>query len=149
MYNKVYEAIYKYLKELFSYVESDFSTKVDIEVRSSDDSTGLLIQKIGSDPISQSYINGDKELLFKLSIKSFQNYIADDNDYQIKLVQFLDDLARMIEKEFEKGNKPIVDNFTVESFRQITSSSMIEVTADRMSISVIDIEFEYLKKFIF
>lgn len=145
MYNKVYEAIYEYLKSIIQNIETDLNTTINIEVANYDDIVGLLFEKIGSDPIPTVYINGDKRLLFKLSIKSFQNYIPDDNKQQIELVQFLDNVCSIISDEFKKGNKPAMDGFIVEDFRQLTTSSKLESTPDR-TVCVVDIEFEYLEK---
>lgn len=148
MYSKVYEAIYEYLKSIIKNIDTDLNTTINIEVANYDDIVGLLIEKVGSEKIVNTYINGDKRLLFKLSIKSFQNYSPDDNEQQIKLVQFLDNVCSEIKKEFDNGNRPIIDGFIVEDFNQLNTSSKLESTKDR-TVCYVDIEFEYLEKFIF
>lgn len=146
MYNKVYQSIYEYLKGIISNIETDLDTTVNIEVVNYDDIVGLLFEKIGSDPIVETYINGDKRLLFKLSIKSFQNYIPDDNEQQVELTSFLDDVYNTVLQEFEKGNKPVMDGFIAEDLSQLVSSSKLEIIKDR-TVCVTEIQFEYLEKY--
>lgn len=148
MYSKVYEAIYKYLKSIVKNIDTELDTTINIEVATYDDIVGLLIEKVGSEKVVNTYIDGTKRLLFKLSIKSFQNYIPNDNEQQIQLVQFLDNVCSEIKKEFDNGNRPIIDGFIVEDFRQLNTSNKLEYTENR-TVCYVDIEFEYLEKFTF
>lgn len=148
MYNRVYEAIYIYIRDIVDNmeIESTFDKKISIEAMDySDNANGLLIKKISTEPVSRSFIDGSKELLFKFSIESIQSFIPDDNDYMIKLTQFLDNIAGAIKLQYDNGNKPIIAGFESMELEAITNSSNVEINNNK-SRSVIDLSFKYLEK---
>lgn len=148
MYNQVYEAIYRYVKDIVDTMDdnSSFSKEISIEIFSYTDRDGLLIKKISSNPLSKSFIDGSNELLFKFSIESIQSYIADDNDYMIKLTQFLDNVAGAIRTAYFNGIKPIIEGFESLGLIADNTSSNIETIDNNKVRSVIDLEFKYLEK---
>lgn len=145
-FNGIYDALYDYLKKVIeSYEDEDITLEktVNIEIMNIENSNGILIQKIGSNPIDSVSIYGKKDLIFKFSIKSIQAYTPSDNINKLQIVQSLDKLGDYIEKEYKSGNIPTLP-FECESIaiEVLNSASVVESSEDRIT-AVIDLQFNY------
>lgn len=145
-YRGVYEALYQYLKKVIdSYQDEDIelSKKVNIEIMNIETSNGILIQKIGSNPIDSVDITGKKNLIFKFSLKSIQTYTPSDNANKLQIVQSLDKLGEFIEREYKSGNIPQLPiGYNGDEMEILNSASVIETTENRIA-AVIDLQFSY------
>lgn len=146
-FNGIYDALYDYLKKVIeSYEDEDITLEktVNIEIMNIENSNGILIQKIGSNPVDSVDICGKKDLIFKFSIKSIQTYTPSDNINKLQIVQSLDKLGDYIEREYKsKRNIPILP-FECESIaiEVLNSASVVESSEDRIT-AVIDLQFNY------
>lgn len=145
-YSGIYDALYDYLKKVIeSYEDEDITLEktVNIEIMNIENSNGILIQKIGSNPIDSVSICGRKDLIFKFSIKSIQAYTPSDNINKLQIVQSLDKLGDYIEREYKSGNTPTLP-FECESIaiEVLNSASVVESSEDRIT-AVIDLQFTY------
>lgn len=146
-FNGIYDALYDYLKKVIeSYEDEDITLEktVNIEIMNIENSNGILIQKIGSNPVDSADICGKKDLIFKFSIKSIQAYTPSDNINKLQIVQSLDKLGDYIEREYKsKRNIPILP-FECESnnIELLNSASVVESSEDRIT-AVIDLQFTY------
>jgi len=145
-YSGIYDALYDYLKKVIeSYEDEDITLEktVNIEIMNIENSNGILIQKIGSNPIDSVSICGRKDLIFKFSLKSIQAYTPSDNSNKLQIVQSLDKLGGYIEREYKSGNIPTLP-FECEStgMEVLNSASVVESSEDRIT-AVIDMQFTY------
>lgn len=146
-FNGIYDALYDYLKKVIeSYEDEDITLEktVNIEIMNIENSNGILIQKIGSNPIDSVDICGKKDLIFKFSIKSIQAYTPSDNINKLQIVQSLDKLGDYIEKEYKsKRNIPILPfEYESNNIELLNSASVVESSEDRIT-AVIDLQFNY------
>lgn len=146
-FNGIYDALYDYLKKVIeSYEDEDITIEktVNIEIMNIENSNGILIQKIGSNPIDSADICGKKDLIFKFSIKSIQAYTPSDNINKLQIVQSLDKLGDYIEKEYKsKRNIPILPfEYESNNIELLNSASVVESSEDRIT-AVIDLQFTY------
>lgn len=146
-FNGIYDALYDYLKKVIeSYEDEDITLEktVNIEIMNIENSNGILIQKIGSNPIDSADICGKKDLIFKFSIKSIQAYTPSDNINKLQIVQSLDKLGDYIEKEYKsKRNIPILPfEYESNNIELLNSASVVESSEDRIT-AVIDLQFNY------
>ena len=145
-YSGIYDALYDYLKKVIeSYEDEDITLEktVNIEIMNIENSNGILIQKIGSNPVDSVSICGRKDLIFKFSLKSIQAYTPSDNSNKLQIVQSLDKLGDYIEREYKSGNIPTLP-FKCESagMEVLNSASVVESSEDRIT-AVIDMQFTY------
>lgn len=146
-FNGIYDALYDYLKKVIeSYEDEDITLEktVNIEIMNIENSNGILIQKIGSNPVDSVDICGKKDLIFKFSIKSIQAYTPSDNINKLQIVQSLDKLGDYIEKEYKsKRNIPILPfEYESNNIELLNSASVVESSEDRIT-AVIDLQFTY------
>lgn len=145
-YRGVYEALYNYLKKVVdSYEDEDITLekKVNIELMNIENSNGILIQKLGANPIDSIDITGKKNLIFKFSIKSIQTYTPSDNANKLQIVQSLDKLGEFIEREYKSGNIPELPiELEGDEMELLTSASVIDSSENRIT-AVIDLQFSY------
>lgn len=146
-FNGIYDALYDYLKKVIeSYEDKDITLEktVNIEIMNIENSNGILIQKIGSNPVDSVDICGKKDLIFKFSIKSIQAYTPSDNINKLQIVQSLDKLGDYIEKEYKsKRNIPILPfEYESNNIELLNSASVVESSEDRIT-AVIDLQFTY------
>ena len=146
-FNGIYDALYDYLKKVIeSYEDEDITLEktVNIEIMNIENSNGILIQKIGSNPVDSADICGKKDLIFKFSIKSIQAYTPSDNINKLQIVQSLDKLGDYIEKEYKsKRNIPILPfEYESNNIELLNSASVVESSEDRIT-AVIDLQFTY------
>lgn len=146
-FNGIYDALYDYLKKVIeSYGDEDITLEktVNIEIMNIENSNGILIQKIGSNPVDSADICGKKDLIFKFSIKSIQAYTPSDNINKLQIVQSLDKLGDYIEKEYKsKRNIPILPfEYESNNIELLNSASVVESSEDRIT-AVIDLQFNY------
>ena len=146
-FNGIYDALYDYLKKVIeSYEDEDITLEktVNIEIMNIENSNGILIQKIGSNPIDSVSICGKKDLIFKFSIKSIQTYTPSDNINKLQIVQSLDKLGDYIEREYKsKRNIPILPfEYESNNIELLNSASVVESSEDRIT-AVIDLQFTY------
>lgn len=145
-YSGIYDALYDYLKKVVeSYEDEDIILEktVNIEIMNIENSNGILIQKIGSNPIDSVDICGKKDLIFKFSLKSIQTYTPSDNSSKLQIVQSLDKLGDYIEKEYKSGNIPKLPfDYESNAMELLNSASVVENSEDRIT-AVIDLQFTY------
>lgn len=145
-YSGIYDALYDYLKKVVeSYEDEDITLEktVNIEIMNIENANGILIQKIGSNPVDSIDICGKKDLIFKFSIKSIQAYTPSDNINKLQIVQSLDKLGDYIEREYKSGNIPILPlEYISNEIGLLNSASVVESSEDRIT-AVIDLQFTY------
>lgn len=148
-YTGVYDAIYQYLKKVIeeANIEDErFDKTINIEVMNIENQSGILIQKIGSQPVETEYITGEKTLIFKFTVKSIQEYIASDDDNKLQIIQSLDGLGDYIEKVYKNGQVPDLSNeYICKEFELLNTASAIEITENRITAGI-DLQFNYISK---
>lgn len=145
-YKGVYDALYAYLKEVINtYKDEDIelNKQVNIEIMNIEDTNGILIQKIGSNPIVSKDITGLKTLVFKFTLKSIQNYTASDNNSKLHIVQSLDKIGEYIENSYRSGKMPELPiEYESDNMELLNTASMIEYNESRITAGI-DLSFTY------
>lgn len=143
-YKGIYDAIFDYLKNIINDYDDEYMSKeVNIEIMNIDDDTGILIQKIASNPLLKQDITGLKVLMFKFSLKSIQNYIPSDNKSKLDIVQSLDRLGDYIAEMFYKGNTPMLPIKCRSNDMEILNSASVIETSENKITANIDMSFTY------
>lgn len=145
-YKGVYDALYTYLEEVINtYKDEDIelNKQVNIEIMNIEDTNGILIQKIGSNPIVSKDITGLKTLVFKFTLKSIQNYTASDNNSKLHIVQSLDKIGEYIENSYRSGKMPELPiEYESDNMELLNTASMIEYNESRITAGI-DLSFTY------
>lgn len=145
-YKGVYDALYAYLEEVINtYKDEDIelNKQVNIEIMNIEDANGILIQKIGSNPIVSKDITGLKTLVFKFTLKSIQNYTASDNNSKLHIVQSLDKIGEYIENSYRSGKMPELPiEYESDNMELLNTASMIEYNESRITAGI-DLSFTY------
>nr|DAM69409.1 MAG TPA: Minor capsid protein from bacteriophage [Caudoviricetes sp.] len=145
-YKGVYDALYAYLEEVINtYKDEDIelNKQVNIEIMNIEDTNGILIQKIGSNPIVSKDITGLKTLVFKFTLKSIQNYTASDNNSKLHIVQSLDKIGEYIENSYRSGKMPELPiEYESDNMELLNTASMIEYNESRITAGI-DLSFTY------
>lgn len=145
-YKGVYDALYAYLEEVINtYKDEDIelNKQVNIEIMNIEDINGILIQKIGSNPIVSKDITGLKTLVFKFTLKSIQNYTASDNNSKLHIVQSLDKIGEYIENSYRSGKMPELPiEYESDNMELLNTASMIEYNESRITAGI-DLSFTY------
>ena len=145
-YKGVYDALYSYLESIINGYEDEdieLNKQVNIEIMNIEDANGILIQKIGSNPLVSEDITGLKTLVFKFTLKSIQNYTASDNNSKLHIVQSLDKIGEYIENSYRSGEIPELPiGYESDNMELLNTASMIEYNESRITAGI-DLSFTY------
>jgi len=145
IYSNVYKRLIEWIEPLIeeSKVNDYLNVNVYTEIMPSNETEGIVIQRVSTNPEIETYITGDSLLQFKFTIRSVQKIVIGDETEKINLSQFLDNISHTLLDYFNNGNKPVLDiGYKAKNIEILNTSSLQSFDINTL-IYGIDINFNY------
>ncbi len=145
IYSNIYKRLIEWIEPIIKTLSKEDGINLNVysELMDSQQTKGIIIKRIASNPEIETYITGEKLLQFKFSIHSIQRIIVNTENEKIILSQWLDKLASLLIKKFNEGSSPLLDiGYKAKSIEILNNSSLQNFDIDTL-IYGIDVSFNY------